>query len=56
MEPADSDFRRAIGLICRAVENDRMADVEGCGGLRRVAFGMRLEAAALIERGLDYAE
>lgn len=56
MESADSDFAEALYLICRAVENDRQADAEGCGGLRRVADGMRQQAADLIASGLDYAE
>ena len=56
MEPADADFISALVLIFRAVENDRQADAEGCRGLRRVAETMRLEAEALLMRGLAYAE
>jgi hypothetical protein len=56
MEPADADFCAVLVLICRAVENDRQADAEGCRGLRRVAETMRTEAEALLARGLDYAE
>jgi hypothetical protein len=56
MEPADADFIAALVLICRAVENDRQADAEGCRGLRRVAESYREQAEALIGRGLDYAE
>lgn len=53
MEPADTDFRTALALTCRAVENDRRADDDGCVGLKRVADEYRARAQALVERGLD---
>lgn len=53
MESADADFTLLLALTCSAVENEWLAETEGCGGLRRVAEEHRIKARKLLSEGLD---